>query len=290
MKSIIKIGDEPLGKKFLVVHAEHLTSNMDQLRTFISLFGADTIYSILQSSINVTRFAADPTGTANSLIKYRNMLGLTPSHAQPTEKLINTFVDSMSECVTTNMIPATSIGLFPLEPMLDMFICGKYDNSGVLAKRVVQGYIWLSCQSIPAQPHLSSSSFVSSGAEEPKGPTLLLSVAFSLINLCESYSWIEYADDIVGAAEKLCMFGNADTALTLLQNFWIRLTQRRFQSLRRLFSHGINNLRFDAARQSSVGFFSSQPFHFIDMQEHARNHWFSQSIGSCKICRFCEDT
>lgn len=290
MKCIIKIGDESLGKKFLVVHAEHLHSNMDQLRTFISLFGADTIYSILQSSINVTRFAADPTGTANSLIKYRNMLGLTPSHAQPTEKLINTFVDSMSECITTNIIPATSVGLFPLEPMLDMFICGKYDNSGVLAKRVVQGYIWLSCQSIPAQPHLSSSSFVSSGAEEPKGPTLLLGVAFSLINLCESYSWIEYADDIVGAAEKLCMFGNADTALTLLQNFWIRLTQRRFQSLRRLFSHGINNLRFDAARQSSVGFFSSQPFHFIDMQEHARNHWFSQSIGSYKICRFCEDT
>jgi hypothetical protein len=216
MKCIIKIGDESLGKKLLSMYAEHRPLNIakEQLREFFDCVGIDAVYSILRASIDTSRFAADPTGVANLFIKYTDALSLPPSHTQQREELITTFVDSMSECISANKMPTKCIDLFPLEPILKLLICDKSEHYGLLAKSVLKGYTWMSSQRITIT-HTQYGS-ARTRVEEPKGPTILLGAASSLMSLCEKYGWSEFADEVIDAVNKLCLH-KVDIALALVE-------------------------------------------------------------------------
>mmetsp|Transcript_7051 Transcript_7051/g.16042 ORF Transcript_7051/g.16042 Transcript_7051/m.16042 type:complete len:175 (-) Transcript_7051:223-747(-) len=153
MECIVMIGDELLGKKIL---SSYLSANprkmlitdalMDQLQSFIDR--ADAINPIFVSSVNATRFSADPTSAANFLIKYCNTLGAKTANMQLTENLIEAFVDSLCPPDKISLrVPSKNINSFPLNAILGLFICGKHSKLA-LAKRVVAGYVWLSCQQI----------------------------------------------------------------------------------------------------------------------------------------------
>ena len=216
MKCIIKIGDDSLGKKLLFMYAEHRPLNIakELLREFFDCVGIDAVYSILRASIDTSQFAADPTGVANLFIKYTDALSLPPSNTQQREELITTFVDSMSECISANKMPTKCIDLFPLEPILKLLICDKSEHYGLLAKSVLKGYTWMSSQRITIT-HTQYGS-ARTRVEEPKGPTILLGAASSLIGLCEKYGWSEFADEVIDAVNKLCLH-KVDIALALVE-------------------------------------------------------------------------
>ena len=107
--------------------------------------------------------------------------------------------------------PSKFIDSFPLGQLLRLFTDGTVNNSGALAKRILEGYIWLSCQPIRSQP---SSRFPyqshSQRVARPLGPNILATASTaSLVSLlCEKAGWKEYENVLLNTAEKLCLYGN----------------------------------------------------------------------------------
>ena len=231
MKCIVTIGEEQLGKKLLI---SYLNSNkwgetdmiIEQLGIFIDRFGADNVKSIFATCINETSFTAYPSDMANLLIKYCNSLGRKSSNKELTESLIESFVNAMGPQDKTNTcVQSESLESYPLNDILDIFtrelwrhstFVGKSQsqNSALLSKRVLEGYIWMSCQKVEEKPRRS---WHPTQTREPKGPSLLPSAVLSIISLGHLYGWGEYEAVLVEAVEKLCLHGSTDAAVILVE-------------------------------------------------------------------------
>ena len=106
MKCIVMIRDVELAKRFL---SSYIATNanrtpevlLDQLEPFIKAFGADIIHPIFLTSVDSKHFVADPTSTADFLIKCCTRI--KTSNPKLNENLIESFVNSMS--------PVDGIGL-----------------------------------------------------------------------------------------------------------------------------------------------------------------------------------
>mmetsp|Transcript_14252 Transcript_14252/g.30354 ORF Transcript_14252/g.30354 Transcript_14252/m.30354 type:complete len:821 (+) Transcript_14252:234-2696(+) len=220
MKCIVMIGDVQLMKKFLIGYLsmnpkktpDHL---IDQLQAFIDKFGAEVVNPFFIPSINVTRFYSDPTSTAKFLVNYINTHGEKATNAELTENLISAFVDSMCP-PEGDPRPEISknIDSFPLKEILGILIGGKHSNRMTLAKRVLKGYVWLSCQHIRERYSYYSSSC---RTVPPKGPKLLLISAPLLVSLCEKNCWADFEELLVEATSKLCLYGSSDDAVALVE-------------------------------------------------------------------------
>ena len=207
MKCILKIGDGSLAAKFLKSHLLGSNSNgssdrlFEHMQEYIDRFGVDVVSPSLLTVVSASRC---PVGAANFVIKYFNTLGKKPSNKQLTNNLIGAFVDSV--CPPDKTITrALSKESFPLNAILKIFVDDKENSaSRLLSKRVLDGYIWMSCSGRATQ------------TKEPNGPTLLPSSAASIMTLCEAFGWVEYEDVLVEAVEKLCLHKKADVAIELL--------------------------------------------------------------------------
>ena len=218
MKCILKIGEGSLAEKFLTSYLSSSKASPDalfeHLQAFIDQFGSNIVNPVLLATVSVSRFTADPTGTANFVIKYFNTLGKKPSNKQLTNDLIGAFVDSVCPPDKTNTRSLSkSVESLPLNAILKIFVDDKENSaSGLLSKRFLEGYIWMSCQKVEEK---SQYSWRATQTKEPNGPTLLPSSATSIMTLCEAFGWVEYEDVLVEAVEKLCLRKKADVAIEL---------------------------------------------------------------------------
>ena len=222
MRCIVQCGNEKLGKKFLIEYTPAKGKPdgvIKQIQAFIECFGGDVISPIILSWMNATRFTDDPTGTAKFLIQLCKSLGKPPSNAKLIEGLIEAFVDAMCPPQRNAQVSKKNLDSFPLDALLDLFVCGKHSNSSSakLASRILEGYLFMSCQKTHIKPQHSWHSSIRT--YETEGPTLLLSSAMSLLSMCEKYGWIKYEDVLVKAAEKLCQYGNASCIVELVEKF-----------------------------------------------------------------------
>uniref|UniRef100_A0A7S3VEI6 Uncharacterized protein n=1 Tax=Chaetoceros debilis TaxID=122233 RepID=A0A7S3VEI6_9STRA len=220
MKCVMMIGDETLAKRFLTscIASNSTTAPqalMENLQPFVDCFGSNVVNPIFLTSINSTRFIADPSGTATFLIRYCNTIGFKASNKQLTENLVEAFVDLMSPPDKTGRnAPKKSIDTFPLNRILDLFIVGNQRNSGTLVNRILEGYVWMSCQKISEPYRHYSYSNVSAA---PKGPVKLLSAAPSLVSVCEKFGWKENEATFVEASKTLSLYGNANIVFALVE-------------------------------------------------------------------------
>jgi hypothetical protein len=216
VRSIVMIGDESLAKEFLSsylkVSERSFEAIFDHIQAFMELCGAEVINSLIVDSISTTRFAADPTGTANFVLKYlENSAKKVAISQQQRDNVIAVLVDSICPPDKSNFrAPKTSLDKFPLSTMLTLFIDKKPDN-GTLARRVLEGYVWISCQQV-------KQSYSYSYSKQSNGPVLLTSATVSIMQLCESFGWAEYKDVLVDAVENLCERGKSDIALALVES------------------------------------------------------------------------
>ncbi|KAL7548481.1 hypothetical protein ACHAWF_011759 [Thalassiosira exigua] len=213
MDCIVIIADEVLAKDFLT---SHLAANpnktsgafLDGLKGFIDAFGAEIAKSL--SPFNLSRFSADPSATANFLIKLCDILGQNQTHQESRSRLIKDFVEAASPTVeASRCVPSKGVDSFPLNEILG--VLSTHHDKKALSKRVIEGYVWLSCQQHPEPVrHIWRSYSYSRRTASPKGPKLLLSITSFLAS-----SVGEYEKVLIGAAERLCQHGNIDDAIEL---------------------------------------------------------------------------
>jgi hypothetical protein len=218
VRSIMTIGDESLAKEFLssYLNNSERSSNaiFDHIQTLVELCGTEAINSLIVDSLNTTRFITDPTGTANFVLKYLDNFGKKVSISQQQrDNMIAAFANSIRPPDKNNSHPLkTSLDNFPLSAILALFVDEKPEN-GALARCVLEGYVWISCQEVKRYPY--SYSFSTKPAD---GPVLLPSATRSITQLCNVFGWAEYKDVLVDAAEKLCERGKSDIALALVES------------------------------------------------------------------------
>lgn len=213
MKCVIKIDDKQLVTKFVSQFGGSLDVLLDQLQAFIDRFGADLVSPIILSSINTTRFVSDPTRMANCIIKYSKTLALNSANSQLTTSLLNKFVDVLCPADKSARSLSKNVDSFPLSAILDLFT-GEHNSNPTMAKRVIEGYIWLSSQQYSGQSYRYSYSHTSNNVG--KGPKLLLTIAPSLVDICEKAGWAEYETILLEATEKLSL-GTASNALSFVE-------------------------------------------------------------------------
>lgn len=223
MKCLVLIGDEALAVNSFLT--SYLASNpkktpdaiLKQLATFVDLFGSGAIRPCLLEAVNGSRYSADPTGAANFLLKCISILRPKKSADSLVNDLVVGFVDSICPVAEKDRrVPSKKIDSFPLKSILGLFTSDEtpVSNAGLLAKRVLEGIVWASCQTIQ-QP--ARYSFSMSGAVLPaKGPTLL--VGSSLAVVCETFGWTAFEAILVDASEAMCVHGNAASAVSFVDD------------------------------------------------------------------------
>ena len=218
VKSITLIGDESLAKEFLSSYLKSeersIDAIFDHLQTFSDLCGAEAITALIVDSINTTRLIADPTGTANFVLKYLNSFGkkvATPQQQKDT--VIAAFAASTRPPTKSDPRPLkTSLDKFPLNAILALFVDGKPEN-GTLARSILEGYVWISCKEVKNPNY-----YYSSSTKPSDGPVLVTSASRSIIQLCDVHGWAEYKNVLVDAVEKLCERGKSDIALSFVNS------------------------------------------------------------------------
>lgn len=152
-------------------------------------------------------FIVDPEVTAKHFIRFHDSI-IVSNSSEITVKLINAFVDAMSPLdQTKRRVPMMEVdNYFPLSSILRILVARKHM---ALAKRVMEGYVWLSCQKV-SNGHNSN--------REPQGPTILAGHwNFSLIEFCDKIGWALLEDVLVDAVQKLYECKNTSKAYKLLE-------------------------------------------------------------------------
>ena len=161
-------------------------------------------------------FLEDPTNTTNFFISYyKSALKRVPNKSV-LNNLLGIFADAISPQGNEQRREAMNIkGVddFPLKEILSIFIAANQLSFG---KRVVEGYIWLSCQETPSRKKCSyNDAFLRLHSSSPNP---LVSACDPLVNLCNALGWDKLDDLLVGSVEKLCEFGDVPMALDFCQN------------------------------------------------------------------------
>merc|ERR1711966_253934 len=88
------------------------------------------------------------------------------------------------------------------------------NNDGALVKGCIKGYVRISCCQI-SEPRRHYP--YSLQTTKNKGPMRLLTIITPLVSLCEQNGWDEYENILVEATTKLCLYGNVDHAIGLVE-------------------------------------------------------------------------
>ena len=149
----------------------------------------------------IARFQHNPTETANFVIYWAKKTS-EPS----TSRLITDFVDMMSPVDHSHrQMPLQTVKWFPLKEILSLLVEGK---KFALGKRVIEGYIWLSCQEVRVTRYYGMRSRGHLEVSKPGGPKLLVNAFEPLVGLCNVLGWNELEDLLVESIQKLFQFGN----------------------------------------------------------------------------------
>lgn len=218
VKSIKMIGDESLAKQFLSSYLKNsersIDAIFDHIQTLSDICGTEAITSLIVDSIKTTRFVADPTLTANFVLKYLDDFGKKAAISQQQrDDVIAAFTSAICPPEKNNSRTLKkSLDKFPLTAILALFVDEKPGN-GPLARCVLEGYVWISSLEVKRYSYYSSS------ATKPSdGPVLVASASRSITKLCNCFGWAEYKDVLVDAVEKLCDRDKSDIALDLLDS------------------------------------------------------------------------
>ena len=209
---LVMIGDDSLAKTFLSSYLKAPERSIDaifgHIRAIVNLCGTEAVTSIVVEFLRTTKFVANPIGTATFILKYIKKEDLPQ---EQKENVMAAFVDCMCppDKNVTGPLKA-SIDGFPLEAILALCLDKKPDN-GKLAKRILGGYVQISCLEFKRYSYSYSST-------KAAGPVLLVSSVSAILKLCESFGWTEYKDVLVDAVQKLCELGKSDLALDLVDN------------------------------------------------------------------------
>jgi len=147
------------------------------------------------------RFTADPSETAFDFGSHVSRVRMKSQNV--SVKIMNAFVDVMSPLDTASRsVPLKAVdSRFPLRTILSAILGdGKHKELG---KRVLEGYVWLSCQK-----------YHSLGSLKPRGPEILARV---LDIACDKIGWSLLTDILVESVEKLCEFDNTPCAFELME-------------------------------------------------------------------------
>lgn len=158
------------------------------------------VFSKLAKVAYSKRFTADPTNTAYEFCT--RVYHVRQRSQNAGVKLMNDFVDVMSPPDTASRsVPLKAVdSSFPLRTVLrSILVDGKHKELG---KRVLKGYVWLSCQK-----------YHGLGSSKPRGPENLAGV---LDIACDKIGWGLLTDVLVESVEKLCEFDNTPCAFELM--------------------------------------------------------------------------
>jgi len=182
-----------------------------QLQGLVDAFGEEV--SQFFTSVLVPRhFTSDPAGFCDFFVKTHGALQM-PSHAGLVERLISSFTDAMCPTVQYDVTLSKSFGgNFPLKALLK--IVESREDCASLTKRILQGYIWISCQ----KRRTASHSYYRSAqqTQDPEGPTLLTSVSSSIASVYDKADWEDIEPVLTSAVEKLCQLGHPDVAINFV--------------------------------------------------------------------------
>ena len=163
-------------------------------------------------------FLEDPTNTTNFFISYyKSVMKRVPSN-DTIYSLLSTYVGAISPLGSEKRrAPMNMKGVddFPLKEVLSLFIDS---NQLPFGKRVIEGYVWLSCQDILSGKKKESNGVYSCDRAVACGPKLLVTVCDPLVILCNGLGWEKLEDLLVESVEKLCEFGKVAMALDFCQN------------------------------------------------------------------------
>lgn len=127
------------------------------------------------------------------------------SHHEGSVKLINAFVDAMGplDRASRRVHMKEADKNFPLRDILNILVARKHME---LAKRVLEGYVWLSCQKVSNERY----------TPDPNGPEVLVRWDFPLVDMCDKIGWSLLGDVLVDSVSKLCEFKNTAKAFELM--------------------------------------------------------------------------
>jgi hypothetical protein len=144
-------------------------------------------------------FLEDPTTTTHFFITYYKSLVKNGANKDIINNLLNTFVGAMSPLESNKRRMPTNMERFDDFPLKELLSLLVDRNQMVFGKRVIDGYIWLSCRTLSS------------------GPKLLLSACDPLVILCNALGWNELEDLLVTSVEKLCERGDVIMAVEFCQ-------------------------------------------------------------------------
>ena len=172
--------------------ASSVSADSAQLRVFFKL--AKLFYE--------KWFPDDPEGAARHFTNYNDNISRKSSVIN--EKLVNAFVDAMSPSdIASRRVPKFELGYgFPLRRIIDAILVGNIGSTHKkLVKRVLEGYIWLSCQK-------------TSSYSRTRGPLQMKDIV-SLV--CNKIGWNLIGDVLVESVEKLCDCREFEGAFTVFE-------------------------------------------------------------------------
>jgi len=159
-------------------------------------------------------FLQDPTTAAGAFITCYELVK-NGANKDIINNLLNTFVDVMSPLGSEKRrapVNVKRIDDFPLKELLSLFV----DNSQmVFGKRVIEGYIWLSCQDILSE-RAERNGMLFCNRTSPSGPKLLVSACDPLVSICNALGWNELENVLLESVEMLCKYQNTEVAVLLV--------------------------------------------------------------------------
>jgi len=188
------------------------SSGKDEQRSRVSSIMTDVAFKTI-----IARFHHNPTRIANFVISFTRK----SADVKFNRALINDFVDVVSPVDhARRRVPLESVTNFPLQEILSLLIEGKYF---ALGKRVIEGYIWLSCQEVRVMRRSYYGSLSNEEVIQPEGPMLLVSAFDPLLSLCKALGWNEFEEAFVESTQKIFQFGRPvcysymETAIDLIE-------------------------------------------------------------------------
>lgn len=224
-RSIMMIGDKSLAMEFLSSYLKNKERSIDaiydHMQTLSDLCGAEAITSLIVGSIDTTRFLADPTGTANFVLKYVDNSGKKVAiPLQQRENVIAAFAASTRPPDKNSSRPMKAgLDKFPLGAILALFT----NENGELAKNVLEGYVWISCLEVRRNTYIPST-------KPSDGPILIEEASRSITQLCNCFGWAEYKAVLADAVKELCERVKSDIALSFLQSIAPKDTEKSDRS------------------------------------------------------------
>ena len=216
VECILMLGNKDVANKFLTCCASQQTLSasravIGQLEGLVDAFGEE-VSQFVSSMLTTRHFTSDPAGFCDFVVKTYEALQKKPSNAGLVDRLISSFAEVMCPPVQNDVTLSKSLGAnFPLKALLK--IVEPRGNCATLTKRIIEGYIWISCQK---RQTTSYSYHRSTQTQDPEGPILLTSVSSSIVSLCDKAGWTEMKTVLTSAVEKLCQLGHPHVAINFV--------------------------------------------------------------------------